>query len=265
MLGRALLVLEAFDRERPVLTLAELSDRSGLPQSTAYRFATELTEWGALDRAPGGGYQIGLRLLEIAAFCPRGPALRDLALPFLEDLYEATHQNVQLAVRDGLEVVYVEFLAARNAVAVRTRVGGRWPLHATGVGLAMLAHAPAGVVADVLANPLTVYTPRTISTPAQLRRALAEVRRTGIAVSDGQVTLDAYSVAAPVFAPDGAVAAAVSIVVPADDANRSRWGPAVRTAARGISRQLTTAAPGEATGRGNSRSSSPRRRAAPPG
>lgn len=238
VLARALVVLEAFDSSHLVLKLSELAERTGLPQTTVYRHVVDLVRWGALDRAPGGGYQIGLRMVAIASYCPRSRPLRDVALPFMEDLYEATHQNVQLAVPDGTDVVYVEFLAAREAVFVRTEVGARWPMHATGVGLAILAYSPAQVVAEILARPFAEFTPRTISTPDQLRRALAEVRRTGVAISEGQVTLEGYSVAAPIFSAGGEVVAAVSIVVPVSDSRRAAWAPAVRTAANGISRQL---------------------------
>ncbi|MBY8860077.1 IclR family transcriptional regulator [Nocardia sp. CA2R105] len=238
MVAKALSVLAAFDRDRLVLTLPELALRTGIPQTTVYRHATDLVRWGALDRSPGGGYQIGLRMVEIAALCPRGQQLRDVALPYLEDLYEATHQNVQLAVRDGAEVVYVEFLSARNAVAVHIRVGARWPLHATGVGLAILAYAPDDEVEEILRGPLRSFTDKTIHTASRLRQELAQVRRTGVAVSEGQVTLDAYSVAAPVFGADRKVVAAVSVVVPSDDTRRWVWAPAVQTAALGITRQL---------------------------
>ncbi|WP_062992085.1 IclR family transcriptional regulator [Nocardia anaemiae] len=238
VLARALVLLEAFDNAHPVLKLSELAERTGLPQTTVYRHVVDLVHWGALDRAASGGYQIGLRMVEIASYCPRARPIRDVALPFMEDLYEATHQNVQLAVRDGTEVVYVEFLAGRDAVFVRTRVGARWPMHATGVGLAILAYAPADVVNKIADRPLAVFTTKTISTPEVLRRALAEVRRTGVAISDGQITLDGYSVAAPIFGSDGQVAAALSIVVPAGDSRRAMWAPAVRTAAHGITRQL---------------------------
>jgi DNA-binding IclR family transcriptional regulator len=177
-------------------------------------------------------------MVEIAALCPRGTGLRDVALPFMQDLYEATHQNVQLAVREGIDGVYIERIAGRTAVPVRTRVGAHWPLHATGVGLALLAYAPPAVQEDVLARPLKQFTPYTITDPSQLRRVLAEVRRAGVALSDRQVDLGAYSVGAPVTGPDGGCVAAVSIVVFADDPARASWGPAVRAAAIGISRQL---------------------------
>ena len=235
---RLLSVLAAFDHEHPALSLTDISRRAGLSLTTAHRLVGALTGWGALERDEAGVYHVGLRLCEIAALAPRGLALRQIALPYLEDLYEATHENVQLAVRDGSDVVYIEWLSGRSAVGVHIRVGARWPLHATGVGLALLAHGDPGFREAYCAGELTSFTPHTITDPARLRRVLAEVRRTGVAVSDRQITEDALSVAAPVRTADGSVAAAVSIVVPYADAQVPVLVPAVRVAARGISRAL---------------------------
>jgi len=236
--GRLLGVLDAFTGAQRRLTLTEISRRTGLPMGTAHRLVGELVAWGALERDDRGRYQIGLRLWEVAALAPRGPGLREIALPFLEDLYEATHQHVQLAVLDGLDVVYVERISARGAVGVRSRVGGRWPAHTTGVGLVLLAHAPPPIQEDYLGTPLAGFTELTITDPAALRRVLAEVRRTGYAVSDRQVTMDAVSVAPPVRNVGGAVVAALSVVVGTDGPPPSALVPAVVTAARGISRSM---------------------------
>ncbi len=235
---RLLSVLAAFDHEHPALCLTDIGRRAGLSLTTAHRLVGALTEWGALERDDSGVYHVGLRLWEIAALAPRGLALRQVALPYLEDLYEATHENVQLAVRDGDEVVYTEWLAARSSVGVHIRVGARWPLHATGVGLALLAHAGTEFQEAYLAGPLASFTPYTITDPDRLRRVLAEVRRTGAAVSDRQVTDDALSVGAPVHGPDGRVTAAVSVVVPYAGAQVPTLVPAVRLAGRGMSRAL---------------------------
>lgn len=235
---RLLSVLAAFDHAHPALTLTDISRRAGLTLTTAHRLVGELARWGALERDASGTYHVGLRLWELAALAPRGPALRQVALPYLEDLYEATHENVQLAVRDGSEVVYTEWLSGRSAVGVHIRVGARWPLHATGVGLALLAHSESGFQEEYCAGPLASFTPYTITQPDLLRRVLAEVRRSGVAVSDRQVTPDALSVAAPVRGPDGTVTAAVSVVVPHSDARIPALTPALRLAARGISRAL---------------------------
>ena len=207
-----LAVLGAFTRDRPALTLSEISRAVDVPLSTAHRLVAELGTWGALERGDDGRYRIGLRIWELGALAPRGLGLREAALPFMEDLYEVTHENVQLAVRDDTEVVFVERFAARDAVAVYTQVGGRFALAPTGVGLVLLAHAPVDVQDRVLAGPLERFTPHTVTDPRQLRRVLAEVRRTGVAVSDRQVTMDAVSVAAPIEVR-GAVVAALSIVV----------------------------------------------------
>jgi DNA-binding IclR family transcriptional regulator len=236
--SRVLAVLGAFTAEHRYLTLTQLSRRTGLPMATTHRLAAELTTWGALERDSRGRYRIGLRLWEVGSLAPRGLGLREAALPFLEDLYEATHQNVQLAVLDGAEVVYLERIPGRDSVSVLTRVGGRWPAHITGVGLAMLAFAAPEVQERYLAGPLARFTERTITDPVRLRRELAEVRRLGYAVSDGQVTLDALSVAAPVHGPTDEVVAALSIVVRSGTVPSSALAPAVRTAARGISRVL---------------------------
>ncbi|MFB7507436.1 IclR family transcriptional regulator [Streptomyces broussonetiae] len=235
---RLLSVLAAFDHEHPALSLTDISRRAGLSLTTAHRLAGALAAWGALERDASGVYHVGLRLWEVAALAPRGLALRQLALPYLEDLYEATHENVQLAVRDGTEVVYVEWLQGRSAVGVHIRIGARWPLHATGVGLALLAHAGPAVQEEYCSGPLASFTPYTITDPARLRRALAEVRRSGVAVSERQVTQDALSVAAAVSGPGGEVVAAVSVVVPRTGAQVPALAPAVRLAGRGISRAL---------------------------
>lgn len=231
-------LLDAFSPTSSALTLSELARRAGLSLPTASRRVAELVGWGALERGEDGRYRIGLRLWEVGSLAPRGLGLRELAMPIMEDLYEITHENVQLAVRQGLELVFVERIAGRHAVPVLTRVGGRFALHATGVGLVLLAHAPSEVQEQVLAAPLERYTEMTITDPRRLRRELAEVRRRGYAVSDRQVTMDAYSVAAPITGLDGPVVAAVSLVVAADRADPVKLAPLVRAAGRGISRAL---------------------------
>lgn len=231
-------IVGAFDESHRELSLTELAARSGLTLSTASRRVAELVAWGALERTPAGHLRIGLWLWEVGSLAPRSTPLREAALPFLEDLYLVTRENVQLAIREGTEVVFVERITGRHSVTVLTRVGGRFALHATGVGLVLLAHAPAGVLDDVIDAGLTSYTKATITDPARLRRVLAEVRKQGYAVSAGAVTDDALSVAAPVTDAKGHVVAAVSLVVALDSARPAQLAPAVQTAARAISRAL---------------------------
>jgi DNA-binding IclR family transcriptional regulator len=236
--ARGFAVLEAFTSASPALSLSDIARRAALPLTTAHRLVAELCASGALERDGDGTYRVGLRLWEIASLAPRGVPLREAALPFLEDLYEVTHENVQLGVREGRDVVYIERIAGRRAVGVLTRVGGRFPLHASGIGLVLLAHAPEMVQRDVVSRPLQRFTDFTVTDPERLRRMLVEVRREGVAISERLVTDDALSVAAPIFDAAGEVIAALSIVTKAEGTEAARLVPAVRAAALGTSRAL---------------------------
>ena len=230
-------ILDAF-LPSPELSLTALADRADVPLSTAYRLAGELVEWGGLERANGGGYRIGLHLWELGALATKSATVGVVAQPFMQDLYEATHENVQLAVLQGHEALYVEKITGRRAITVKSRRGGRLPLHATGVGKALLAHAPGDLVEEIVAAGLKRYTPHTIVAPGHLRRALAEVRRTGVAFAREEMTLGSLSVASPLFDAQGAAIAAISIVMRSTRADLKRLAPAVRTAALCASRAI---------------------------
>lgn len=238
VLSRALALLDHFGPGRPSMTLSQLARQAGMPLSTTHRLVGEFVAWGALERGADGRYRIGLRLWELGALAPRGQALRDRALPFLEDLSQITRENVQLAVREGTETVFVERIAGSGAVPVMSRVGGRFALTATGVGLVLLAHAPHDVQETVVTGPVHRFTACTVTDPGRLRAMLADVRSQGFSVSDRQISLDTLSVAAPVTDGRGQVIAAVSLVVRYGSAPAHALAPLVRTSARAITRAL---------------------------
>ncbi|WP_246078924.1 IclR family transcriptional regulator [Modestobacter excelsi] len=238
VVDRALALLDAFDATHPYLTLSELSRRSGIPASSALRLAGRLLEWGALERDAAGRFSIGLRLWEVASLTPRGHGLRQVALPFMGDLEEVTRQHVLLAVREGDEALMVERLSSHGAVAALYRPGGRMPLHSTGVGLVLLAFAEAAFQERILGQSLMHQPENVPVSPAALRRTLAEIRRDGLSTFRRGAPGPIVSVAAPVHDAQGTVVAALSVVVPAENAEPRLLGPAVRTAARGISRGL---------------------------
>jgi DNA-binding IclR family transcriptional regulator len=156
----------------------------------------------------------------------------------MNDLYEATHENVHLAVLDGTEALYVEKLSGRRAMPVRTRRGGRLPLHATAVGKVLLAYAPESLFRATVEAGLDRYTAHTIIAPGHLRRALAEIRRTGIAYAREELTVGTLSVASAVLDPDGGPVAALSVTLRSGRGDLRRLGPAVHTAAISVSREL---------------------------
>lgn len=236
---RAFDILDSFVPGEARLTLTEIARRTSLPMATAHRLVRELVRVGGLEREEGGTYRIGVRLWEIGSLAPIRGGLRELAMPFMEDLYEATHENIQLAVLAGTEAMILEKISGRHSVRIVTRVGGRLPLHATGVGKVLLAHAPAKLLEAVLAKPLEVMATNTIRDPEELRRDLALVRSRGWSATRDEMTAGAMSVGAPVFGPEHTVVAALSVVVDSRTGDPERLAAPVRTAARGLSRQVS--------------------------
>jgi IclR family acetate operon transcriptional repressor len=237
VLGRAMTLLTAFRPDDAELSLAELSRRTGLAKSTALRLLKQLTAWELVERTPAG-MRLGMRLFELGSLVPRQRGLRETAAPFLADLFEATHETVHLAILDGVEVVYVQKLESKSGPTVPSRVGGRLPAHCTGVGKALLAHAPQEAVDAVLAAGLGRRAPRTVVAPGLLRQELADIRTRGVALEHEESTVGITCVAAPVLDAQGTAVAAVSITGWVNRLDSARYAPAVRTAALGISRTL---------------------------
>jgi DNA-binding IclR family transcriptional regulator len=239
--ARALALLGAFDEEHRSLSLTDLAARAGLPVPTAHRLVAELVAFGALARASSGEYVVGRRLWDIGLLAPMQAGLVETASPFLHDLYGATLATVHFAVRDGLEVLYLDRLRGHASVPVVSAVGSRLPLHATGVGKVLLAHAPSDVQGAVLAD-LRRVTPYTITQPGTLRRQLARAHRDGYATTVEEMSLGACSVAVPVRRDD-VVVAALGVVVPSLKQHRPRLVAALQVAAHGIGRAITRGHP----------------------
>ncbi len=243
VLGRAVKLLQAFRRAGPELTLDELADRSGLARSTAHRLAGQLVDAGLLERS-NRGWRLGVGLFELGQMVPRQQRLRDVALAYMEDLYEATKETVQLAVLDGGEVLYVEIISGHRKVRTPSRRGGRMPVHCTAIGKAMLAFSSDAGQAWMAANPeLPARTPTTITDPAELERELHDIRRRGLAYDREEATPGLICVAAPLLGPDGTAHAGLSVSMPAGGRiTPAQVAPAVMAGARALSRELALGA-----------------------
>ena len=244
--SRALALLGAFDTRHRRLSLTELAGRADLPVPTAHRLVGELVAWGALSRTATGEYVVGRRLWDLGLLAPVQTGRRQLASPYLHDLYGATGATVHLAVRDGLQVLYVDRLSGHASVPVVSTGGSRLPLHATGVGKVLLAHAPPAVQEDVLTH-LTRITAYTVVQPGALRRQLRQVLAEDHATTTEEMSLGACSVGVPIRSGAGVVAA-LGIVVPDLRRGRGTLVTAAQVAARGIGRALTAQAAQDPTG-----------------
>lgn len=235
--SRALAVLGAFDEEHPRLLLTDLARRAGLPLTTAHRLVGELTAWGALERSADGSFGIGRRLWQVGTLATVQSGLREAALPPMQDLYEATHENVQVAVLSDGQALYVERIHGPGSVALVSRPGGRLPLHATGVGKVLLAHLPDDEIAAMLADlrPVTRYT---ITERGRMAREISAIRRQGYATTAEEMTLGTCSVAVPVVDASGTVTAALGLVTASSRRGLLRFVPALQVAAAAITRAM---------------------------
>jgi DNA-binding IclR family transcriptional regulator len=231
-------LLGAFRPGDESVTLAELARRAELPQPTALRLLRELTDWGALVRTPSGGYQIGLKLFHIGMLAPQQRGLREVALPFMQDLFEVTKENILLGVLSGTQVLYVEKIKGRSSAPAVTRSGGTLPAYVTAIGKVLLAYGPDEVRDRACSRELRQYTDHTIKDGDALRRELELTRLRGYAVADQELRPSRVAVAAPVFNHLGEAVAGISVMGHSHTMDVGRVAPAVQTTALALSRQL---------------------------
>jgi DNA-binding IclR family transcriptional regulator len=230
VLGRVATIMEAFNGGPRVLSLGDLSDRTGLPKSTLHRLADQLCGIGWVERDAGGD-RVGMRLFEVGSLALEGNRLPEAALPHLQSLAARTGMSAQLAVLDRTDVVYLERILV-GPVRIPTRRGGRKPAYCTALGKAMLAFDEDAMRA-VIGAPMPRKTVNTITEPFALRSALKQVRDAGVAFDRGEAYDDLVCVAAPIRS-SGRMIGAVSVT---GGAGRVRWGmatDAVRGAAAAI-------------------------------
>jgi IclR family transcriptional regulator, acetate operon repressor len=220
------------------LSLAELSRATELPKPTVYRIVSQLVEADIVERV-SGRYRLGVRLFELGNAVVRERQLREAAMPFMEDLYEATHETVHLGIPQGLEILYVEKVTGHHAVPVPTSVGSRKPMYCTGLGKAVLAFSDVALVdAVVKSTGLRPYTPRTIVTRTRLDEDLRTVRASGVAFDIEESKLGLTCVAAPLRGRDGTAFASLSLTGPVKRFVPERFSAAVRAAALGVARAV---------------------------
>ncbi|HEY8985547.1 MAG TPA: IclR family transcriptional regulator [Streptomyces sp.] len=241
VVDRTLSILAAFDRDNRTLSLSDISRRCGLPVATVYRIVNKLHAWGALERSAEGGYSIGLRLWETASLAPRASYVVDAAHPHLLTLHRRTSAVTMIAIRDGSESVCLAAVGddGPHQSLCGEGEGRRLPLHASAVGLILLAHAGETTQREALARPLRAYTPATVTDVGELRRSLVRVRREGHALIHGTFVPGLSSHAVPVRDVRGSVVAAVGVIGPPQRV-RPAVTPHLHAAAAAITRELRT-------------------------
>lgn len=232
--SRALSLLDAFDEGHRVLTLSQVSRRSGIPIATAQRRLRDLVDGRLLAQRPDGRYEIGARMWHLGLLS-RPTTLREAALPHVQDLVAFTRHTAHVAVLERLGALVIDRIAGSRTVPTRHSPGGRLPLYCTAVGKALLAFAPQDVQAQV-ERAMVPHTKFTHTDPLVLRRQLIEIRRTRVAISDQEHRVGISSVAVPVFVQQEVVAA-IGLLTPIGAHPRSS-SEALQVCAAAIARSI---------------------------
>jgi IclR family transcriptional regulator, acetate operon repressor len=250
-LRRALSLLEIVAQRGAAgesVSLVGLAEQAGMPKSTAARLVEPLVSTGLLDYdAASREYRLGSYTASLGGIYLAGLDLRSVARPVIEGLAHETGEAVHLVIRDGIEVIYIDKVDSRLPVRIDSRIGLRRPLYSTAVGKSLLAFDDESLVRETIAGGFTAFTERTIVDEKRFEREIAQVRRRGFAVDDGENEAGIRCVAAPVFDQDGRVVAAISVSGPDTRVTRgavTQIAAVVTASANAISRRL-----GHVTGR----------------
>ncbi|MFF3710806.1 IclR family transcriptional regulator [Streptomyces phaeochromogenes] len=242
---RALDILTMFDDTRLVISGSAVAERLGVARSTAYRYVQSLVSSRFLEEAPGGGFRLGLRVLEIGRLARRSYGLSDIAVPEMTALSEDVCETVLLTRRAGDLVVCVDSAeAGTRAVRISYERGSTLPLNAGASALVLLAWIPQDEARRLLeAAELRRFTSATLTNVDTLMDRLAHIRRAGYSVTRGELDADVTGVAAPIRNDEQQVVAAVSVaalasrVFPEAEAELAQK---VLTTAQRITDRLTT-------------------------
>ncbi|MCL4772566.1 MAG: IclR family transcriptional regulator [Burkholderiaceae bacterium] len=239
VIERMVSLLDALAEQPDPVSLKALSARTGLHPSTAHRILNDLVTARFVDRAEPGAYQLGIRLLELGNLVKARLNVRDAAVAPMRELHRSTGQPVNLSIRQGDEIVYIErAVSERSGMQVVRAVGGRAPLHLTSVGKLFLAvDDPRNVRAYATRTGLAGHTKNSITDPARLERELALVRARGYARDNEELELGVRCIAAAIRDDSGKVVAGLSISAPADFI-QDEWIDQLCNTAAGISAAL---------------------------
>ena len=239
VLERMFTLIDVLASREEAVSLKEISEKAGLHPSTAHRILNDLTTGRFVDRPQPGSYRLGMRLLELGNLVKGRLNVRDAALTPMRELHKLIQQPVNLSVRQGDEIVYVErAYSERSGMQVVRAIGGHAPLHLTSVGkLFLAADDPQRTRAYATRTGLQGHTKNSITSLEALERELAKVRQYGQASDNEELELGVRCMAAGIYDDQNKLVAGLSISAPSGRLE-DEWLPKLKETAKTISEAL---------------------------
>jgi DNA-binding IclR family transcriptional regulator len=244
VIDRMMDVLDQLERRESGASIRDLVAQLSLPRTTIYRILNTLQMHDMVRRDEGGTYQLGRRLLSLAAHVAAGVGEADflaLAQPRIERLAADLGEGCKLSVLDRDGVLVIAAANGRREYALSVTPGQRQPPHAGAASKLLLAWLDEAELAPWLDQPLVAYTSRTLTDPRRLRSELTRIRRLGWAQDKGELAPSIHAFAAPVVDRAGTLVAAISVpYLAGQEASRMEE---IRLAVIAAARDLTAAMP----------------------
>jgi IclR family KDG regulon transcriptional repressor len=240
---RALDILNLFDSNQPELGISEISRLSNLHIGTVAGLVYTLKLNSYLTQnSANRKYRLGLKLADRASVLFEQFDLRKVAMLYLEKLREWCGESINLAIRDGSDVIYIERLFGKHALGIRSELGKHAPAHSTALGKAILAYqTPEEILRFINGCNFIPMTRNTITSSDKFLAELDLTRQRGFAIDEEENEIGGRCLAAPIFTQAGLAVGAVSISVPVQRLPTEfipEFGMMVRSTAFNISREL---------------------------
>lgn len=239
VLERMFTLIDVLASREEAVPLKEISEKAGLHPSTAHRILNDLATGRFVDRPQPGSYRLGMRLLELGNLVKSRLNVRDAALLPMRELHKQIQQPVNLSMRQGDEIVYVErAYSERSGMQVVRAIGGHAPLHLTSVGkLFLAADDPQRIRAYATRTGLQGHTKNSLTSLDALERELSKVRQYGQANDNEELELGVRCMAAGIYDDQNKLVAGLSISAPSGRLEDA-WLPKLKETARSISEAL---------------------------
>lgn len=238
VIDRAVTLLDAISRYPDPVRLKILSAETGLHTSTTHRILNSLIDNGLVEKEPSGHYRLGLKLLQMSVRLHTNIDLRSIALPFMEELRDRLNESVNLAIREGDVLVYIEKANPNRLMHVQQLIGSRAPLHVTAVGKLILGSGGEDEVNTYSTRTnLPAYTRKTLSDPATLIAECLSSFKQGFAFDNEEAEIDVGCIGALIYDSTGSVVGGLSVSAPIDR-RKTEWVDDVVQTAKEISAQL---------------------------
>ncbi|MEH6457288.1 MAG: IclR family transcriptional regulator, partial [Cocleimonas sp.] len=238
VIDRAVALLDAISRYPDPVRLKVLSAETGLHTSTTHRILNSLIDNGIVEKEPSGHYRLGMKLLQMNVRLHTNIDLRSIALPFMEKLRDTLNESVNLTIREGDVLIYIEKAVPDRKLHVQQLIGSRAPLHVTAVGKMILGAAGKDdIISYTTRTNLPAYTRSTLSDPEVFLDECLSSYRQGFGLDNEEAEIDVGCIGTLIYDSTGSVVGGLSVSAPIERRKIS-WVDDVTDTAKEISTQL---------------------------